>query len=168
MENEIMIKNKENKDYIDTHIANVKRAFNEYGDQLVKALNIDKKRLAAQIEVHDQSKYSKEEFEGYRKRFYPTSDEQNAIADDKFNIAWNHHVHNNAHHPEFWVCTDDEGNIVIEPMGHTYIAEMLLDWAAMGYTKGDNPYLYWQKEKYNKPLHPDTFNIVDRCVEIFK
>lgn len=157
------------KRYVDEHIENVNKAFSEFGPALCKALSIDLGRLKEMIEIHDQSKYSEEEFEGYRKYFYPThledSEDLNKYA---FDLAWNHHVKNNPHHPEFWVRQDeDTGELIPEDMPNTFIAEMLLDWQAMGYKFGDNAYQYWNSDKCKKFLSPATREKVESVISIF-
>lgn len=157
------------KKYVDEHIENVNKAFSEFGPALCKALSIDLGRLKEMIEIHDQSKYSEEEFEGYRKYFYPTHlEDSESLNKYAFDLAWNHHVKNNPHHPEFWVRQDeDTGELIPEDMPNTFIAEMLLDWQAMGYKFGDNAYQYWNSDKCKKFLSTATREKVESVISIF-
>lgn len=157
------------KRYVDEHIENVNKAFSEFGPALYKALSIDLGRLKEMIEIHDQSKYSEEEFEGYRKYFYPTHlEDSESLNKYAFDLAWDHHVKNNPHHPEFWVRQDeDTGELIPEDMPNTFIAEMLLDWQAMGYKFGDNAYQYWNSDKCKKFLSPVTREKVESVISIF-
>lgn len=157
------------KRYVDEHIENVNKAFSEFGPALCKALYIDLGRLKEMIEIHDQSKYSEEEFEGYRKYFYPTHlEDSESLNKYAFDLAWDHHVKNNPHHPEFWVRQDeDTGELIPEDMPNTFIAEMLLDWQAMGYKFGDNAYQYWNSDKCKKFLSPVTREKVESVISIF-
>lgn len=157
------------KRYVDEHIENVNKAFSEFGPALCKALSIDLGRLKEMIEIHDQSKYSEEEFEGYRKYFYPTHlEDSESLNKYAFDLAWDHHVKNNPHHPEFWVRQDeDTGELIPEDMPNTFIAEMLLDWQAMGYKFGDNAYQYWNSDKCKKFLSPVTREKVESVISIF-
>lgn len=158
------------KRYVDEHIENVNKAFSEFGPVLCKALSVDLGRLKEMITIHDQSKYDEEEFEGYRRYFYPTNMEENDDHHNKyaFDLAWDHHVKNNPHHPEFWVRQDeDTGELIPEDMPNTFIAEMLLDWQSMGYKFGDNAYQYWNSDKCKKFLSPPTKAKVEEVISIF-
>lgn len=157
------------KRYVDEHIENVNKAFSEFGPALCKALSVDLGRLKEMITIHDQSKYDEEEFEGYRKYFYPTDLENNeSLNKYSFDNAWDHHVKNNPHHPEFWVRQDeDTGELIPEDMPNTFIAEMLLDWQSMGYKFGDNAYQYWNSDKCKKFLSPATKAKVEEVISIF-
>ena len=167
------IKNKEYKKYIDEHIANVFKVYKVYGDKLCERLGIDHERLGDMIKDHDQSKYTSEEFEGYRCHFYPTPEEEadvesKAFRKKKFDSAWLFHLRRNPHHPEFWVYVDDEGTTRCHPMDPMHIAEMILDWAAIGIVFNDTAYEYWSKNGHSKPLHYDSIMLIDKCIDIFK
>ena len=157
------LKEKEYLAYINEHIANVKTAYYNYRFQLCSNLVISAVDLYNNILVHDDTKYSEEEFEGYRQWFYPCSDEEKNK--ELFDKAWEHHYLNNPHHPEYW-C-DRETN---EPtdMPDIYIAEMLLDWAGMGIKFGDTAYEYYMKTRDTKPLSENTKKKIDRIIKIFK
>lgn len=151
------------REYITEHISNVRIVYLKYGDKLCKILNINPYILVDNINKHDHSKYSEEEFEGYRQYFHPCSDE---IPDEKiFELAWKHHYKNNPHHPEYWV---DEINNTYKDMEPIYIAEMLLDWEAMSMKFGGNTYEYYMKEKDNKPFSDGTKKIIEKAIDIFK
>ena len=47
---------KEYKEYVDNHIANVRKAFNFYGEKVCDRLHLDIERLADMVDDHDQSK----------------------------------------------------------------------------------------------------------------
>lgn len=95
------------------------------------------------VKVHDASKYSDEEFYGYRRHFNPTEMEKSitddniiANADAEYEKAWIHHYKNNSHHPKYWVnYLGDTGipdkNAPAEVMGLPDIIEMICDWEAM-------------------------------------
>lgn len=149
-------KNKEYQDYIDEHINFVKAAAIGYGEKLCKALGITWLELSKAIKLHDKSKYSVEEFEGYRQWFYPCSYETKNK--DLFDKAWEHHYTHNKHHPEYWKGED------MTPLA---IAEMLLDWEAMSMKFNTNTYEYYQKERDNKELSENTKKIIDQVIHIF-
>ena len=145
------LKNKKQEEYIEyikEHVNNVILSFKEYFLPLLEKENLDCKSFSfidlknaielnkSIINQHDSSKYSDEEFEPYRLKFYPTNYEKSIISSnndysklvvEKFEEAWKHHYVNNPHHPNHWV--DDNGNI--RDMDLKYIVEMLCDWQAM-------------------------------------
>lgn len=159
---ELSTKEKEYMMYINEHIANVKLAFEKYGDELCRLLNIKKYDLLKNVSKHDESKYTDKEFDGYRQYFYTCSDEQQ----DKelFNIAWIYHQNSNPHHPEFWV---DRSTGDVVDMPNIYIAEMLLDWEAMSMKFNGNTRDYYLKNKYKKPFSDNTLAILDEVTKIF-
>lgn len=163
----------EYKKYIDMHIANVKKVYAIYGKQVCERLGVDYERLGDMIHDHDESKYSVEEFEGFRCYYYPTPEEEAdkemaGFRKKKYDAAWLHHLRNNAHHPEFWIYINEDGNPRCHPMDPLHVAEMVIDWAAMGIYFKDTAYHYWNDNVHAKPLHPDSVKLVDSCIDIFK
>lgn len=160
-------------DYINEHISNVMKAFNMYGKELCNRLNLDEESIRFQCSLHDRSKYDTNEFIGYRIRFYPTEEEKNnrkEEAKNLFDLGWLHHIHNNPHHPEYWVIAENDKEMKILDMPNCYIAEMLLDWAAMGIKFGDTAYSYYKglSPEKQKPFSPKTKEIVESVIDIFK
>jgi hypothetical protein len=140
--------------YILEHTENVLRAYTDYGDQILKIMGNEslKEDLFNTVNAHDKSKFSGEEFDGYRKFFYPIKNENKDLAKDAMNVAWLHHMNTNKHHPEYWVLRDKDGNHSI-PMERLYIAEMILDWIAMGYKFKSNALKWFNKnEQYYKTI----------------
>lgn len=154
------------REYIHEHISNVQLAYEKYGEAICKALNINAISLEENIREHDKTKFYDEEFKGYRQWFYPEKDE----AKDRqvFDKAWFLHLRRSPHHPEFWTYVDDNKVPVILDMPTIYIAEMLLDWAAMGIKFGDTAYEYYQKVRNKKPFNDNTKEKIDSVIEIFK
>lgn len=155
--------------YIEAHIENVNQAFKRYGEKLCESLNIDYDRLKWMIQEHDKSKFEKEEFEGYRRNFYKSDDEEDdpEAIKEEFDNAWIHHLSVNAHHPEFWVNTNDNSIYIMDKY---HIAEMLLDWCAMGIAQGEEhpAYDYWVNgEGTKKPIRKEVAEIIDSCIDIF-
>ena len=148
--------------YIRNHIKNVKDAFDERAMMLQRVLGLshaEMEELIGRVEVHDQSKFSNEEFPAYQRYFYPAAGESQD--DLGFAEAWAHHYTVNDHHPEHWVV-----NNIPQPMSKTAIAEMLLDWEAMSYNFGGNPRQYFRDSKKSIGLHPETNQIVVRALNI--
>jgi hypothetical protein len=89
-----------------------------------------------QLHIHDNSKYSLDEFPAYAKHF------KGGGAPDEFAAAWLHHIHHNPHHHEHWRFTDGytpKGSTVEKGcvfMPFKYALEMIADWmgASMAYT----------------------------------
>lgn len=167
----IDIKAEEYKKYIRNHINNVKKAFEEYGEIVAEAVGCNYEILSKNIEVHDESKYSDEEFNGYRQYFYPTEfevvskpGETGRFGDqDAMNLAFKHHVTVNAHHPEFWIVISPSGELEPQRMTKTAIAEMLLDWKAMEYNPGAKGFKWYYENKAfeDHMFHPDTKELID-------
>ncbi len=87
-----------------------------------------------QLNIHDQSKLSQDEFPFYARQFFGDKGDP-----DGFARAWLHHIHANPHHWNHWLFADGftpkgstvEGGAV--PMPHKYIREMVADWMGAGY-----------------------------------
>ena len=56
---------------------------------------------------------------------------------------------------------------MVYEMPNRYIAEMILDWVAMGYKFNDKVYNYWKKERTNKAfiMHDNVVKKVDYIME---
>lgn len=109
------------------------------------------------IKQHDRSKLDRSEFEGYRQWFYPEGDFKTKSL---FDVAWNHHQKNNPHHWQYWLMWKPEGTEALE-MPFEYIIEMLCDWAAMSVKFKDTPSAFYQKEKDNMLLAPNTLSCIE-------
>lgn len=122
--------------YINEHRDNVSNAYTEYILPLMRSSNDCSLKDAIvqagiNIQYHDLSKYSKEEFEPYRYKFFPTELEKQSPTYGKrckecFDKAWEHHHQNNPHHLEHWSTLTDKRDMPLE-----YIIEMLCDWSSM-------------------------------------
>ena len=153
------------KDYVNTHIRNVKVAYNKYADVLKDVLGINKKELLERVLNHDKSKWSADEFEGYRQKFYPVEGEE--PNEDIFDKSWFHHLKNNDHHPEYWTYVDDNNKDKILDMPDICIAEMILDWATFSILKqDDNEFIeYYKNNRYNKPFSNNTRDKLDKVMK---
>lgn len=137
--------------YITDHIENVKKAFDIfkniiYDDIISKRKYQYEKEYIYQlvellVEDHDKSKLSKEEFDNYRKHFYPCeSDEEDSY--DYYTLAWHHHYMNNKHHPEYWSVIKD-GKLYYLYMPNIYFFEMLCDWISVSMVKNSSLHEWW-------------------------
>ena len=145
----------EYSNYIVTHVENVKKAYNWLKDH-----KIISEELASQIDSHDLSKYSAEEYEAYDNYFYVKQTEK--VKTD-FDYAWLHHIHNNPHHWQHWVLiNDDDGTYALE-MPKEYVIEMLSDWWAFSHGSGNLYEIFdWYKDHTKKMiLHKNTKKLVE-------
>ena len=121
------------------------------------------------IPLHDLSKLSKDEFDLYRRHFYPTKKEETEKEDNgAYELARKHHVKCNPHHAIHWF--DENSNPVEMPLH--YIFEMLCDWSAVGQWVGDSSLCEWYDHdaiKEKKAFTENTRKTVDFWVdEIFR
>ena len=141
------------KEYINNHRLNVQKAWDimknnpdciELINKNIVKSNIDFtiKALDQLIKNHDMSKYSEEEFDAYRKQFYPTSKEEKESNKENFDKAWKHHYFVNLHHWDWWY---ESGNM--DNMSLIYVVEMICDWEAMGYQFGNTSKEWYENNK---------------------
>lgn len=148
--------------YINTHMENVKKAWaifqKKCGFYLDMQLLGD---ISLLIDKHDESKFSDEEFEAYRKYFYPITDAEKNDPKTKvaFDLAWGHHYRNNPHHWDYWY----HGGIVNE-MKYKYVVEMVCDWLAMGMKEGSQQIDSWYEDNKSKIV---LSNENRKLVEVF-
>lgn len=189
---ESLAKNKKEEEYmayIKEHVDNVVFAFNKYFLSIIKEnkelpesnyytyddlYNAIEELEKGRIHEHDMSKYSEEEFDAYRAKYYPTekesngaTNEQKAEIDRKVDIAWIHHYENNPHHPNYWV---DKNSDKPKPtdMDLVSILEMICDWEAMSMKFGGNT-IDWYTNKADKEkvaMTDKTKNIVEELLDI--
>ena len=87
----------------------------------------------AQLDVHDQSKFSLEEFPYYARNFFGDKGDPDGWA-----AAWLHHIHYNPHHWQHWLFADGQvrGDSPVEGgavrMPYKYVLEMVADWMGAG------------------------------------
>lgn len=119
-----------------------------------------------QLEIHDNSKWSKEEFEPYAKRFCTDLPKEETAGE--FAIAWLNHIHLNPHHWNHWMFADGfnipGANLEngVARMPNHYALEMIADWhgASFAYT-GSWDIQSWLWENMPKiTLHSETADYV--------
>ena len=177
-------------DYLETHISGVQKAFQTYFipiiDKDISQFNEEdfdmfsledlKKSIIKlindkSIENHDKSKYSDEEFDGYRLYFDPTPYEESLGEDfhimvtNKFNAAWKHHYENNDHHPHFWINIK-ENRYVDMPL--YAIVHMLSDWGSFPINNGGSTVEWWNTDSKDerKCMTDNTIKVVDKLLKI--
>ncbi len=143
---QLIQKTRDYLDYIEEHYENVQKAWNELKEKCkdMTFMHDDFRYFCIQdqIDNHDYSKLSCEEFVQYRQKFYSIPGEE--INKDLFNSAWEHHKKENAHHWEHWTK--------LLTMRIPYDQEiacvhMVCDWMAMGYKFGDTAKNYYEENK---------------------
>lgn len=104
------------------------------------------------LAVHDASKFSKEEFGAYARRFCGPHNDDYGIK-----MAWMHHIHNNPHHWQHWIFPDT-GEALVMPL--RYCLEMVADWMGSSLTYTDSfdmtPWLKGNLRDIMKRCHPQT------------
>lgn len=191
LEYDVIAKEDEYLDYINNHVANAITAFNNLFNNKVynlEGITDDPKKFANaveivshDIEIHDATKYSDDEFYAYRRKFYPTLEEQNIKdqdeidrVNDNYNKAWKHHYTHNYHHPLFWKYVDQNGKIldtpleIARPMPLYAIIHMICDWEAMSMRfNGDTVEWYNTKATTEKSdMNPETKIKVENLLRV--
>lgn len=158
--------------YIDNHKQNVIKAWESIKHNLSTINCIKRYEIAFKcgdclslidnlIQTHDSSKTQPEEFEAYRKYFYPVSDEEKENSKEEFDKAWKHHYTNNLHHWNWWY---ESGNI--NSMSLPFVIEMICDWMAMGYQFNNTAKDWYYKNKNNIHLGELQEKFVEDFLEL--
>lgn len=155
--------------YLDQHTTNVFRGYMWIKNNLSEILNDSDYEIQIRTS-HDISKYSVEEYDAYDKYFYGSSKTEEVKKN--FNLAWLHHIHNNPHHWQYWVLINDdpgEGMVVLD-MPHNYIIEMICDWWAFSWAKGNlyEIFDWYDEHKDYMKLSDKTRQTVDDILEKLK
>lgn len=143
------LQEKKYKEYIDNHKKNVVETWNEIKrnkiifDFIKKegGENIDK-IIDKSVLVHDNSKFSEEEWEPYRKHFFSLNNEEKNDSKYEFNKAWAHHKKNNTHHHEHW---EEIGQN--DKMPFSDVVEMCCDWISMSKVFGGQANIWYKSQK---------------------
>ena len=130
---------REYDNYLTEHKGNVARGFHwiqEHLPELTPAEDgIDYEHQICF--AHDKSKNELDEYDAYDAYFYGRNRSFQVVQD--FNYAWLNHIHRNPHHWQHWILLNDEpneGEIILDIPYH-YILEMICDWWAFSWAKGD-------------------------------
>ena len=162
--------------YLDDHIGAVIRSWKDVlrpeldksNDPMINNINLDKIEL--QIQNHDSSKYSDEEFTPYCNHWYPP--DGSPVSDDEdylYQIALVHHRNCNPHHSQHWLYIQDEGTITPLDMPTADILEMLCDWHSFSRDeKEQTAYDWWQETRDNFIMSDKTIETVDHFIEYMK
>ena len=157
-------KEKQYEDYITSHSENVNKVWQELCRQTEINTTTDWD-ITSLVKVHDESKYSSEEFDGYRKKFFPKYDGEGD--ENLFQRAWNHHQKMNPHHWQYWIMWKPEGSVALR-MDINYVIEMLCDWTAMSLDFGQEDVSSWYERGKNEMfLNPETAKAVETNLPLF-
>lgn len=149
--------------YLEQHKANVKKGFEWIREHIPDILQGDFDYEWQICLNHDHSKTEPDEYEAYDAYFYGGNRSFDVV--QNLNKAWLLHIHRNPHHWQYWVLINDESNegeIVIQ-MPHNYIIEMICDWWAFSWNKGDLTAIFsWYEERKNYiKIHKNTRKTVE-------
>lgn len=123
-------------DYLAGHRRNVGRGYEWLEKNLPDIVGLAEASWRCNY-AHDNSKDDPEEYDAYDRYFYGNNKSYQVVQD--FNRAWLHHIHNNPHHWQYWILINDdpnEGEIILD-MPQDYIIEMICDWWAFSWSKGN-------------------------------
>ena len=114
------------------------------------------------ISMHDASKFDDigpygkldGEYTAYAKYFY--GGEKTDDVNERFDLAWLHHQHNNPHHWQYWILQNDEDGKKILDMPAEFIIEMICDHWSFSWNKGDLHEVFnWYKKNKDKMIMSD-------------
>jgi len=158
--------------YLKEHKENVAKGFRWIQKNLPKLLEgLDGEDLEWQIcMAHDASKTDPEEYAAYDTYFYGGNRSYAVVQD--FNLAWLHHIHKNPHHWQHWVLINDEPNVgeIILDMPRNYIIEMICDWWAFSWSRGNlrGIFDWYEDHKDYMKLSNKTRYTIDSILESIK
>ena len=110
---------------------------------------------------HDISKYDKEEFEPYRKNYFPINEQEKKDNRKDFLEAWNHHVKANDHHWQHRINWKDEDFDIKTELA---CLENIMDWLAVGYVFHDRPVEYYEEHKEEITLPKKQKAFMEKCI----
>ena len=148
-------------DYLNQHILNVANASDWIRQNI--GLDVNSFDISSNVFIHDDSKYSKEEYDAYDAYFYGRK--RTKEVKDNFNYAWLHHIHNNPHHWQYWVLINDDpdNGIVALDIPYKYVIEMICDWWSFSWRTGNlyEIFNWYDKHKDYMILSENTRELVE-------
>lgn len=151
---------------------------NEYTNYLTKHINAVKEvykflcdngvftysdTVANNLDHHDESKYTMEEFEPYADHWYGDG---SIFGEDGYRRAVLHHYHNNPHHWNYWIYFDEDDAPYPLDIPYEYIQEMICDWATFSWINKEAKLAEWFNSKSSgMDFTPDTHDIVRTLVD---
>ena len=160
--------------YLEQHRANVAKGFYWIQENLPELL-IDIPNVSYEHQIcysHDNSKDDSEEYKAYDAYFYGKNRSFQVVQD--FQYAWLTHIHKNPHHWQHWILVHDDvenGKLeTILEMPYNYIIEMICDWWAFSWTRGNlyEIFNWYDEHSKNMKLAPETRTTVESILEKIK
>lgn len=162
---------KEYDQYLIKHKANVKKGFDWMKENIPEILDGVKEDIEWQISFgHDQSKSSPDEYNAYDAYFYGGNRSYGVV--QAFRFAWLLHIHRNPHHWQHWILINDdpnEGEIIMD-MSYNYVIEMICDWWAFSWEKGNllEIFNWYDNHKKYMKLSANTRIVVEMILDTMK
>ena len=161
--------------YLLNHARNVQKGFwwfMIHRPDIFQELDIDAESFNTLILIHDASKRAEEEYDAYDEYFYGINQKPYDEVDQEINRAWLHHIHNNPHHWQHWVLTNDypyKGENILD-MPNDYILEMVCDWWSFSWAQRDPTLIFnWYEEhKDHMKLSESTRSTVEYILQEMK
>lgn len=136
------------QDYLDRLIAHKKAVYLagvELYDKIGEEFEIDKDKFMYNLVLHDSSKLSHIEYEGYYGYDFKDKDNNTPRQDRALRAAWIHHYINNPHHVEHYALVKKDGTTELSDIPDIYLLEMIADWKG-GSVYGDSFEVYLRKK----------------------
>lgn len=148
------------------------REYDEYLTKHIQAVKACMLMLCDEdeLENHDSSKFSEDEYYAYDIYFYPDEngmyDSDKEAAERLFEYAWLHHQNTNPHHWQYWVLINDEDGIYPLEMPFMDVCEMVADWGSFAFQKknGNELLMWYESHKDKMILHETTRMLVEELV----
>lgn len=160
-------------EYLQEHKNNVHKAFlwlkDHYFPKYIFDNNfINELEHATQFN-HDASKISDEEYMSYDQHFYGNRSFEN---EESFLYAWNHHLHNNPHHWQYWILVNDDkdnGEKLLE-IPDIYIFEMICDWWSFSWRNNNlfEIFDWYEKGKDYRKINPVSLEKIETILDTIK
>lgn len=156
--------------YIQQHKDNVRKGYEWLMTNIPDKLPHGASEALDNILKHDASKNEFDEYDAYDRYFYGNNRSYQVCQD--FNLAWLIHIHRNLHHWQHWVLINDnpkEGEIILD-MPVRYIIEMICDWLAFSWAKGDlyEIFKWYDERKEYIKLSQKTRKTVEDILAVIK
>lgn len=158
----------EYNNYLNEHIRNVIKGF-EWMRQNIPEIfkDVSENMMFPQINAHDDSKWSEEEYEAYDNYFYGNKTKE---VEEAFDLAWLHHQHNNPHHWQHWLLQEDDGGKKALEMPKEYVIEMIADWWTFSWKKNNLKEIFdwYANNKKKMILHPNTLEFAEKILTLLR
>ena len=110
---------------------------------------------------HDESKYDWEEFDAYRRNYFPVDEQEYQENLKDFEKAFQHHIDNNDHHWQHRTTWKDEDFDITTELA---CLENIMDWLANGYPYKIRPSVYYEAHKDEILLSKKQREFIEKCL----